>query len=133
MKWIMPPNNKSIPQGLRTWFVIHFAVDMLFGVPLLFFPHWIMGIFGWSYVDPVTSRLVGAALLGIGGESLVGRNANLETFRALLNLKIIWAFGAVLGIGLGIRDGAPLIAWGILGIFALFLGVWLYYRIRLRE
>jgi hypothetical protein len=125
--------NKSIPQGLRTWFVIHFAVDMLFGIPLLFFPHRALGIVGWNHIDPVTSRLVGAALLGIGGESLLGRNVGLETFQAMLNLKIIWAAGAVLGIALGIRDGATTITWGILGIFALFLGIWTHYRIQLME
>jgi hypothetical protein len=125
--------RRSIPQGLRTWFVVHFAVDMVFGIPLLFFPYWSMTLFGWDYVDPLTSRLVGAALLGIGGESLLGRNAKFETFQAMLNLKIIWACGAVLAIGMGIRDGLPTIAWGILGIFAVFLVVWIYYRFQLNE
>ena len=129
----MTSKDRSVPQGLRIWFVIHFGVDMLFGIPLLFFPHWILVFFGWDYVDPVTSRLVGAALLSIGGESLLGRNANLMTFQAMLNLKIIWAASAVLGLGLGIRDGAPPITWGILGIFAMFLSVWIYYRIQLKE
>ena len=91
-----------------------------------------MGIFGWKLVDPVTTRLVGAALLGIGGESLLGRKANRETFQSLLNLKIIWAAGAVLGIGLGIKEGAPPMAWGILGIFTVFLVIWIYYRIQLK-
>ena len=121
-----------VPQGLRTWFVIHFVVDILFGIPLLFFPRWTMGLFGWKLVDPVTTRLVGAALLGIGGESLLGRKANRETFQSLLNLKIIWAAGAVLGIGLGIKEGAPPMAWGILGIFTVFLVIWIYYRIQLK-
>jgi hypothetical protein len=125
--------EKSIPQSLRTWFVIHFVVDLVFAIPLFFFPQRTLLLFGWEYIDPVTTRLVGAALLGIGGESYFGRNASKEVFLAMLNLKIIWAMGAVLGIGLGIRDGAPIIAWGILGIFALFLFVWLYYRIQLRE
>ena len=126
-------NNPIIPQGLKTWFVIHFVVDMLFGIPLLFFPHWALGLFGWEHIDPVTSRLVGAALLGIGGESLLGRNSQRETFQALLNLKIIWAAGAILGIGLGIKDGASPIVWGVLGIFVIFLVIWIYYRIQLKE
>lgn len=123
---------KHVPQSLRIWFVIHFAVDMLFAVPLLFFPELIMPMLGWIVVDPITSRLVGAALLGIGIESLLGRNASREVFQAMLNLKIIWAFGAVLGIGLGIGAGGPPAAWLFLVIFAIFLGVWVYYRYKLR-
>lgn len=87
---------------------------------------------GWKNVDPVTSRLVGAALLGIGGESFFSRNASRDTFRALLRLKIIWASSAVLGLGLALWMGAPLAAWGFLGLFSLFLFVWIFYAIRLK-
>ncbi|MCJ7734121.1 MAG: hypothetical protein MUP11_06200, partial [Anaerolineales bacterium] len=71
----------QIPPGLRTWFVIHFAADMIFAVPLLFFPEFFMPLMGWTVVDPITSRLVGAALLGIGGESLLSRNAGKDVFK----------------------------------------------------
>jgi hypothetical protein len=125
--------NVKIPAGLRTWFLIHFIVDMLFAIPLLLFPEVIMPWFGWEYVDPVMSRLVGAALLGIGGESLFSRTAALDTFRALLRLKIIWAGGAVLALGLGLLSGGPLAAWGFLAVFMGFLGVWIYYSIQLSD
>ena len=124
--------TNDVPQNLRRWFVIHFAADIIFAIPLLLIPEIIMPLFGWTIVDPITSRLVGAALLGIGVESLLGRNANREVFRAMLNLKVIWAFGAVLGITLGIIAGAPVSAWLFLAIFVLFLIVWSYYWIRLR-
>ena len=119
--------NRQLPQGLRTWFLIHFAVDMLIGIPLLFFPNLIMPWFGWGQVDPITSRLVGAALLGIGGESLLSRNASIEVFKALLSLKIIWAVGAITAIGLGIAAGGPPLAWGFLAVFVIFLFIWLFY------
>jgi len=85
----MKSAEKQVPGRLRVWFVIHFAVDMLFAIPLLFFPEILLPLLGWTVVDPITSRLVGAALLGIGGESLLGRNANKEVFLAMLNLKIL--------------------------------------------
>lgn len=87
-----------------------------------------MPLLGWTVVDPITSRLVGAALLGIGGESLLGRNASREVFSAMLNLKILWASSAVLGIGLGIAAGGPPMAWGFLVVFVIFGGIWIYYR-----
>ncbi len=127
----MKSAEKQVPSSLRVWFVIHFAVDMLFAIPLLFFPEVLLPLLGWKVVDPITSRLVGAALLGIGGESLLGRNASKEVFLAMLNLKIIWAISAVVGIGLGISAGGPPLAWGVLAVFAIFLGVWVYYRYKL--
>jgi len=90
-----------------------------------------MPLLGWTLVDPITSRLVGAALIGIGGESLLSRNASRDVFKALLGLKIIWASAAVIGLVLGIINGAPPIAWGFLGIFVGFLGVWIYYQRKL--
>ena len=128
----MKSAEKQVPGSLRIWFVIHFAVDMLFAIPLLFFPEILLPLLGWTVVDPITSRLVGAALLGIGGESLLGRNASKEVFLAMLNLKILWAAGAVIGIALGIAAGGPPLAWALLVIFTVFLGVWGYYRYKLR-
>jgi hypothetical protein len=105
---------------------------MIFALPLLLIPGKFMSIFGWSPVDPIMSRLVGAALLGIGVESLLGRNANRDVYKAMLNLKIIWSSGVVVGIVLGIASGGPDIAWAFLAIFAAFLGLWSYYRFVLR-
>jgi hypothetical protein len=122
----------AVPAGLRTWFVIHFAADMLFGLPLLLAPVWLLSLFGWQIIDPFTARLVGAALMGIGGESLLGRNAGPETFKAMLNLKIIWASSAVAGMLLSLLlNGAPIAGWLFVAIFAVFGGVWIYYRAKL--
>jgi hypothetical protein len=129
----MENTSNQIPQGLRTWFVIHFVADMLFGIPLLFFPNLIMPWFGWTDIDPLMSRLVGAALLGIGGESLLSRNASLEVFRSFLRLKIIWAIGAILAIVLGIGSGGQPQAWIFFLIFSIFLIVWIFYHIRINR
>jgi len=59
----MKSTEKQVPNSLRVWFVIHFIVDMLFAIPLLFFPEFLMPLLGWDVVDPVMSRLVGAAIL----------------------------------------------------------------------
>ena len=129
----MTNENPMIPTGLKTWFVIHFIADMLFAIPLIFFPEIIMPLFGWGAIDPVMPRLVGAALLGIGGESLFSRNASRDAFKSLLRLKIIWASGAILALGLGILKGAPPAAWGFLAIFIGFLVVWVFFRIKLND
>ena len=122
----------TVPNGLRTWFVIHFAADVLFGIPLLFFPKIVLNLFGWNSYDPIMTRLVGAALMGIGIESLLGRNADADTYRAMLNLKVIWASSALFALGAGIAEGAAPIAWAFLVIFFVFWCVWVYYRLALR-
>jgi hypothetical protein len=127
----MSTNKKEVPKGLRRWFTVHFIADIIFAIPLLFIPEIFMPLFGWTNVDPIMSRLVGAALIGIGVESLLGRNADVHVFRAMLNLKILWASSAVLGIGLGIYMGGPLQALLFLFVFASFLLLWIYYRIKL--
>lgn len=121
-----------VPKGLRVWFVIHFVADLLFAVPLLFFPQALLNFVGWRVYDPILARLVGAALMGIGVESLLGRNADADTFRAMLNLKVIWASSALFAFGAGIAEGAAPVAWGLMGIFGVFWCVWVYYRYRLR-
>jgi hypothetical protein len=128
----MNERTGKVPVGLRTWFVIHFVADVLFAIPLLFFPQMLLDLFNWRTYDPIMTRLVGAALMGIGVESLLGRNASADTFRAMLNLKVIWASSALVAIGIGIAEGVAPIAWLFLGIFFVFWCVWVYYRLALR-
>jgi hypothetical protein len=124
--------DHAVPQSLQTWFVIHFVVDILFALPLLLFPRTLLMLLGWTTYDPMTARLVGAALMGIGVESLLGRNASAETFRAMLDLKIIWSSSAIFAISAALYEGAPAMGWAFLAIFVLFWIVWVTYRLKLR-
>jgi len=118
------------PKSLQNWFVLHFVLDIIFAIPLIFVPEIILPMFGWEYVDPITTRLVGAALFAIGTESLLSRKSDLSAFKELLNLKILWASAAIVGISLGLYMGAPVAAWAFLGVFIAFLFVWGYYRVK---
>ncbi len=130
----MPPIDRSsaVPTGLRRWFVIHFIIDVIFAIPLLLAPGMTLALFGWQSIDPATTRLVGAALMGIGVESWLARNSGVETFKGMLNLKLIWSSSAVLAIALSLYEGAPPMAWSFLLIFGLFFGIWLYYRLLMK-
>ena len=111
--------------SLRTWFLIHFIVDLLFGLPLLFFPETTLSLFGLKTIETVTPRLVGAALLGIGGASYFTKK---KDFSIMLTLKVIWSLSAILGLLLALYQGAPNLVWVITLIFAVFSGVWIYYK-----
>jgi hypothetical protein len=123
----------ELPSSLRTWFVAHSVIDVAVAVPLLVAPTVVLQPLGWTAVDPVATRLVGAALLAIGLQSFFGRNEGFETYRAMLRLKVIWSMTAVGGLLAGIAGGAPTATWALLAIFLAFLGVWSHYAIRLKQ
>ncbi len=126
--------NNTVPTALKRWFVIHFIIDMIAAIPLFFFPEFILGLLGWTSVDTFMTRIVGAAFFGIGIESLLGRNACTDTFRAMLNLKIIWSATAIIGIGWSFLEGGQGDAiWVLLTlfIFVVFHINWIYWRVRI--
>ena len=122
-----------VPASLRTWFRVHAAVDLVAALPLLLVPQRILGLLGWTTIDPVATRLCGAALLGIGGASVLVERHGLAGYRALLGLKVIWSVAAIFALLAGIADGAPPAAWAFLSIFIAFSGIWMSYVIRLRQ
>jgi hypothetical protein len=123
----------SLPSSLRAWFIAHAVVDVVVALPLLVSPTFVLGHLGWTAIDPVATRLVAAALLAIGLQSFFGRDAGVETYRAMLRLKVIWSLAAVAGILAAIAEGAPPAAWALLAIFIVFLGVWSHHAIRLKQ
>lgn len=129
----MTPTCEELPCGLRTWFVVHFVADLVFAIPLFVAPTEFLSLFGWTTCDPASSRLVAAALFGIGIESWLGRDSAPETFRAMLNLKVIWSGAATLGLVVSSRTGElPWGGWLFVLIFGAFHVLWAYYRLRLR-
>ncbi len=122
----------EVPASLRRWFVVHFWADLLFAVPLLVAPEALLRPLGWTAADPVSARLVAAALLGIGVQSLLGRNDGVEAYRAMLRLKCIWSGAALAGLLLSLAQGAPALTWVFVAIFAAFAALWNSYRVRLR-
>src|SRR3989344_7486708 len=102
---------KQVPSSLRTWFVIHFVVDYLFAIPLFVAPAWLLSFFGFTVIDPVTARLVAAALFAVGGISLLSRTESMNVYNSLLKLKIIWSISAIAGLLVSLWQGAPVLLW----------------------
>ena len=123
----------KVPSALKIWFIIHFMADIIFAVPLMIIPNQFLGFLGWHAVDPFATRLVAAALFGIGIESYLCRNSGAETYKNMLNLKIIWSGTAVVGIAVSIFQSADKMVvaqWLFLIIFLGFNLLWLYWRNR---
>jgi hypothetical protein len=115
--------------------VVHFVADVAFALPLMFAPEFTLRLFGWQTIDPIATRIVAAALFAIGIESWLGRNAGVEAYRGMLNLKIIWSAAVVLGAGASLlsgAQGAPLMGWAVMAVFLFFNLVWVYWRRKLK-
>lgn len=122
----------KISWSLRIWFLVHFLVDYIVAIPLFLFPLQTLSFLGWHTIDPLATRIVAAALLAIGGVSLVARGADHNAYRYLLTLKIIWSFAATaaLVIAAAERD-APWGVWIAITAFLFFGSLWIYYRVKL--
>lgn len=121
----------NIPPLLKKWFLLHFAVDILFAFPLLFFPEAFMSFWGFLTFNNLTARLTGAALLGIGLNSFLMSGEGVEAYNSMLSLKIVWSLAAITGIVLTIAEGGPGSLYLFLAIFVIFSLVWIYYKLRL--
>ncbi|MFQ6613503.1 MAG: hypothetical protein ACE5D1_01545 [Fidelibacterota bacterium] len=129
----MNQEKTAIPTRLRTWFIIHFWVDIAFALPLMIAPVFFMKWVGFPLVEPLATRLVAAALIGIGGASLLNRNAGVESYRSLLNLKLLWSAAATVGILWTMIERYIVLwfGWVILAVFVGFFFLWLNFRLKL--
>jgi 4-hydroxybenzoate polyprenyltransferase len=123
----------DVPLSLRRWFVAHFVIDVVVGLPLLLSPRLLLGALGWTCIDPAAARLVGAALLAIGTQSFLSRNEGPDALRPLLNLNVIWSYAAIFALVAAGGQGAPPAAWALLSAFVALAGVWTHYRIRIKQ
>jgi len=124
----------EVPQALRKWFLVHFLIDFIFAIPLMVIPVSFLTSLGWQVVDPVAARLVAAALFGIGIESLLSYKAPAETYQGMLNLKVIWSFGATIGLILSLLQGdqgRPVTLWFLLLVFVAFNILWIYWKVKI--
>ena len=125
-------HRDEVPSALRGWFIVHGVVDWIFAVPLFLLPETFLRALGWTVVDPMAARGVAAALVGIGTQSLLSRNATALVCRELLSLKILWSSAATLGFAWTTLSTGPRAGWMFVAIFALFNALWTYWRRRLR-
>ena len=124
--------KKEVPKSLRNWFVFHFIIDYLFGIPLLLFPSWTFLLFNLN-PELFSGRLLGAGLIGTGGVSLIAYHKSKEIYQTLLNFKLIWSLAAIIGISISIFQEPIKSKYFLLGIFIFFFLLWLYYKKRIQS
>ncbi len=124
--------NKPISSGLKTLFLVHFILGLIFGLLDLLIPETFFGLLNWPIKEPAVYRLAGAAILGFAAGSWFGYKAvTWEQVRIVVLTELVWPVLGALVTLLGLLTGAFPYAAGwinfvILAGFAI--AFWIYFN-----
>ena len=112
---------------LKLTFLFHTVVAFLFGAPLLVMPGSFLGWFGWAPVDPLLSRVLGAALLALAWSSFRGwRATERKQVAILVELEAVFTTLGCVGL---LRHllvaNYPLMVWLVFAVLAAFAVAWI--------
>ena len=111
----------------KVLFPIHAVVALVFGALLLIAPGQFLGWAGWAPVDPLLSRVLGAALLALAWSSFRGWRAR-ESSRVAILIEVEVIFTVLSCIGL-LRHlliaNYPLMVWGLFAVLLVFAIAWI--------
>jgi hypothetical protein len=113
---------------LKLTFLIHAIVSVILGALLLAMPGRFLQWLGWAPIDPIISRILGAALLALAWGDIRSWRGLTKTEVAIL-IEMQLGFAALAGIGV-LRHllkpaGWPAMVWILFGVLALFAVSWL--------
>jgi len=111
---------------LKTIFLIHAVVGVLLGVPMLIAPGRFLNWLGWAPIDPIISRLLGAALLALSWSSFRGWRAEERARVALLiEMEAVFTVLGCVGLLRHLLFGRfPLVPWAVFVVMAIFAAAW---------
>ena len=116
-------------KALKTTFGVHALVALIFGAPLLIVPGRTLGLFGWLPIDPLITRLLGAAMLALAWSSFLGyRSSDASVKAALVQMDFVFCSLGVLGLLRHLVVARyPWYVWTIFLILVVFGIAWLYF------
>lgn len=121
--------NTNISAGLRTTFLIHFIVALLFGLGFLLIPSVVGGWFGLTVQEPEIYRLLGAAMLGFAVSSWLGYQAqDWASVRIVVLMEIAWTvLGSLVMLYALLFTGFPILGWINAAILVAFAIAFAYF------
>ena len=119
-------------KALNITFLIHAIVSVVGGLLLLIIPGRTLLFFGWAPIDPITSRLLGAALLALAWSSFRGWQATERVqVQILVELEAVFTVLACVGLLRHLLFARYLpIVWLLFAVFAVFAIAWILFLVR---
>jgi hypothetical protein len=108
-------------KALRYTFTVHGIVGIIVGAPLLLAPGRFLGWLGWEPIDPIISRLLGAAILALAWSSFRGSRAAEREQRILVEMELVFTILGCAGLLRHLlKHGYPWMVWLTLFVLAAF-------------
>ena len=121
--------EKQISSGLKTTFLVHFIVALIFGLVYLLIPDLWGNLISWPIKEPAVYRLVGAAVLGFGASSWWAYKATAwDKVIIVVQMEIVWTILGTLVMLWGLLfAGLPVFGWVNAIILAAFAAAFGYF------
>jgi hypothetical protein len=123
--------EKKVSSGLKTTFLVHIIIGLIFGIGMLLFPNaW--AALGVPVKEPNMYRLVGGAILGFTSSSWWAyKEPSWEKVKIVVQMEIVWTILATLVILYGLLfAGLPAVEWMNAIIMACFAAAFTYFYSR---
>ena len=121
-----------MPKGLKTLFLVHGVVSLVFGLPLLIIPGRLLEWVGWAPIDPIAGRLLGAVMLALAWAGLRGWLAEDRAKVAILvEVEAVYTVLACVGLLRHLLVGHwPWFPWLVFALHLGFALAWVYFLVR---
>jgi hypothetical protein len=124
----------AISKGLKTLFIIHGVVSIIFGLLMLFLPYVWARSMQYELPDPIPIMLIGAFTVVLAVKDCFGLMAKRwDEVRIIVIMEVVWApLAALVMLYAVLWGGAPKTLWGNVVAFAIFAVAWIYFYVKYR-